>query len=137
MKRLFATMLILVLLVSALAVGASAAWITETIRVDFTQPYTNTVENGVLTLRYNPENIWFWVRASTDISVSADMTGFAYVKIWALNNETSVSTNTTRSNGIINSGKAEVDGQTYAKEVNHFGRRALNGQSTGWDYYCE
>ena len=137
MKRLFATMLVLVLLVSALAVGASAAWITENIRVDFTQAYIKPVENSAMTLRYNPENIWFWVRASTDVSVSADMTGYAYVKIWALNNETSISTNTTRSNGIINSGKAVVNGQSYAKEVNHYGDRTLNGQTTNWYYCCE
>ena len=137
MKRLFATMLILVLWVFALAIGASAESITEFIWVDFTQAYITPVENGALTLRYNPENIWFWVRASTDVSVSADMTGRAYVKIWALNNETSVSTNTTCSNGIINSGKAVVVDQQYAKEVNHFGSRTLNGQTTHWYYYCE
>lgn len=137
MKRLFATMLILVLLVSALAVGASAAWIEKTIRVDFTQEYITPVENKVLTLRYNPQNIWFWVRASTDVSVSADMTGFSYVKLWALNNETSVSTNYTSANGVINSGKATVAWQTYAKEVNHYGYRTYNGETTYWDYYCE
>ncbi len=137
MKKMFATMLILVLLVSLLAVGASAAWITENIRVNFTREYIKPVENGAMTLRYNPENIWFWVRASTDVSVSADMTGYAYVKIWALNNETSISTNSTRSNGIINSGKAVVNGQYYAKEVNHYGYRTFNGQTTHWDYYCE
>lgn len=138
MKRLFASVLVLIALVTTLSVSAFGYdWISDTIIVDFSNNYIIPMADGAVTLRYNVKNLFYSVRASTDVSVSNDATGMAYISIRALNNEISSSSGYTKSGNIINSGIATVAGQEYAKETNHFADRTTGSDRTCWDYYCE
>ncbi|MCD8314360.1 MAG: hypothetical protein LUD44_01790 [Firmicutes bacterium] len=144
MKKILCSGLLVVLIISALAIATSAATVySGTYTVDFSSSYVMKDSTKAITMRYNYGGLVTDVRASTDISYSTDATYvYSYVKVTALNNETSSSYSqltdpSTSSSSVLNSGKASVSGQNYAKEVRHYANRTLNGLTSFWDYYCE
>ena len=101
----------------------SAASSPTILYVDFTKSYEMAKDSGATTLRHNPKNLFLSVRASTDLSVANDQRGYASVTLRAVNGEQTSSYSSEVVNNVINSGKATVSGQSYAKEVWHYAQR--------------
>ncbi len=137
MKKIILSMCVILTVISSLSVYVFASTQKKTFEVDFSNSYVTSVSNGAITMRYNPANFFLYVRASTDLSVSNDATGYSYVKITALNGDYEVSSSTKKDGNVINSGKATVNNQAYAKRINHYASRVINKYSESWDYYCE
>lgn len=135
MKKVFvsAIAIICLLFICVLPILAEEYYIS----VDFSKSYILPKNDGAITLRYNPGGLFTDVRASTDVSVSNDAKGEARVVIMALNGKENESFSREDVNNVINSGKASVSGQDYAKWVHHRGRRNTGGLYQEWDYYCE
>lgn len=105
MKKIIAVTLTVVALLSALTVTVFAEQYEATPKVNFSEDYIVSVFNGALTRRYNTGGWFSDVRASTDISLANDHSGYAHVWIQGLNRE-------------IKTGGSSMDG-TYGKDCNN------------------
>ena len=120
-----------------LSVRAFGMYFHDTFAVDFSQPYITTDSTGALTMRYNNGGVFSDVRGSTDLSVANDETGTAYVRIEALNNVKRQSYGNKAKRNVINSGKAVVTGQDFAKSAFHSAERISHGIVFTWEYTCK
>lgn len=116
-------MLAVTLLMGTSLFVSAASSPTMLYNTDFTKSYELVKDSGATTLRHNPKNLFLSVRASTDLSVANDQRGYASVTLRAVNGEQTSSYSSEVVNNVINSGKATVSGQSYAKEVWHYAQR--------------
>ena len=130
MKKTISIFSILVVLIAAMTFIVSA----ETIKVDFNQSYI--INKAPLTLRYNPENVFLFARACTDLSVANDQTGFAEVAIRGNNGKSRTKRVVDKNGNMITTGVVELDGATYATLVKHTAFRQTNstGQYANYSY---
>ena len=136
-KNIIGLILLVAIIVSLAPCAAHAASISGEIDADMSSNYIITKANGAMVLRYNVATLFLGVRASTDISVSADAVGAAQVRLKAANNTVVVERNTVPQNGVINSGKAIVSGQIQAESVEHYAYRVVEGIYNNWTYTCK
>ena len=138
MKKVITSVLALMLIISSLMVGSFAAYDYEdTFDMDLSSSYDSYAGNGAIIMHYKPGGWFTNVRASTDVSVSNDATGYAFTFIKALNSDIASISSSEKDGNIVNSGEASVSGQDYAEMVNHLGTRTINERKTSWNYYCE
>lgn len=136
MKRFIVSLLLVAIVISCFSLSVFAATYEGTYSVDFTSAYTKSVSNGAVKMKYCPGMGTAWLTASTELSVSNDATGTAYIYAKAINNETSSVHSSTQNNNVIRSGTASVTGQLYAKETNHYAYRTTDGTVVDWRYVC-
>lgn len=134
MKKIICSVFLVLTLLLVLVIPAFAGAFEEEYAVDFTKKYVKNKASNAVVLRYNPSNWFLPVRASTDVSIPSDGTGHAYTYMIAANQESTSSFSTTVKNGIINSGKAQVDGQRTAIRVDHVASRNLPLTYDHWEY---
>ena len=68
-----------------------------------------------------------WLTASTELSVSSDATGTAYIYVKAINNETNSTHSSKQRHNVIVSGTISMFGQLFVKEPNHCAYRITDG----------
>lgn len=135
MKKTLTSALIVLFAASALSIGVLA---TTPIDIDLTKDYVRTEYNGAIKGRYNIGDAFLNVRASTDLSVTADGEGYSYVYIKAINGNTCNSSNSKAAGDEVyplNSGKATVPGQKYAQTVQHYAHRTIDGVTREFDVF--
>ena len=120
MKKTIAIFLVLVVTVLSMTYVVSAV----TLRVDFSKAYVTN--KSPMTLRYNPENLLFFARACTDLSVASDHEGFAEVLIKGNNAKQKAKRVVDKSGNMYTTGVVELDGAAYATYVQHKGYRHSN-----------
>lgn len=138
MKKVIATILLVGTLLAVLPLSAFAASYQKSILADFSKFYVNSQYSGSIVLRYNPASNGVGVRSSTDVALVGTDMGTAYTKITALNNQERESSASGKgTNGILNSERAIVTGQSYAKKVIHKGTRTVQDLGTNsWQVTC-
>lgn len=137
MKRFIMFLLLAATVISCFSLSVFAASYQETRSVDFTSAYNEFVADGAVRIKYCPGMGTAWLTASTELSVSNDATGTAYIYVKAINNETNSTHSSTQSHNVINSGTISVFGQLYAKETNHYAYRITDGTIVDWRYICK
>ena len=136
MKRFIVSLLLIAIVISCFSLSVFAATYEGPYSVDFTSSYNKSRGNGAVRTKYCPGMGTSWLTASTELSVSSDATGTAYIYVKAINNATSSTHSSTQNNNVIRSGTASVTGQLYAKETNHYAYRTTDGTIVDWRYIC-
>ncbi len=136
MKKVMICITAFLLVTLTLSVPVYASYFSYSYLADFSEQYIVSIGGGVMTMRYNPGGLFSNVRASTDLSVANDENGTAYVWIMALNNQEANSYGYDKVNNVINSGKAKIPGQSYAKNAFHSVERTSVGVTHAWACEC-
>lgn len=134
MKRLFCSVLILVLLVAVAALPVFAVEYSGTYTWDFTNAYVNKKipnNNSPVTVScspvYNPT-------VTTTITMPSGCTGRVMAAIYYHNEEVRNSNSNTKVNDIVTC-SANLRHNTEATQTYHFAYRNFNGIPSNWEYY--
>lgn len=123
MKKVIITAIAAIAMLSSLALTAAAEQQTVTLKADFSELYITSMFDGNVKCRYNPASSGVGCRASTDLlNIPDEEYAWSYASVTALNNESATSydgKSGKQCNGILNSGRAIVNGQSYAKRALH------------------